>query len=97
MAKYVLSEAAEQDLLEIYAFTLAGFGEFQADAYFQSLEERLTRLADSPNLGRDVSHLRKGYRLLIHKRHSVYYKPTANGILVVRLLGPGMGPDRHLS
>ena len=96
MPKYELTESADEDLTNIYSFTYSEFSERQADAYFESLEECLGRLADNPKMGRSVSFLRKGYRLLVHQRHSIYYKPTRSGILVVRVLGPGMIPEAHL-
>ena len=96
MPKYRLTESADKDLTDIYAYTYGEFGERQADTYFQSLEECFGRLAEAPQLGRDASHLRAGYRLFVHKRHSVYYQPSRTGILVVRVLGPGMMPERNL-
>jgi toxin ParE1/3/4 len=94
--KYELTETADADLSDIYSFTFTEFGERQADAYFESLEDCLMRLAGSPQLGREIGFLRKGYRLFVHQRHSIYYKPAKSGILVVRVLGPGMNPDAHL-
>lgn len=96
MARYELSEAADADLSDIYAFTFTEFGEGQADAYFESLEECLTRLADSPKLGREIGFVRGNYRSFVHQRHSIYYTLAKSGILVVRVLGPGMNPDGHL-
>jgi toxin ParE1/3/4 len=96
VARYELSEAADADLTDIYAFTFTEFGERQADAYFESLEECLTRLAGSPDLGRKIGFLRRNYRLFVHQRHSIYYTPAKSGILVVRVLGPGMNHDAHL-
>ena len=96
MPKYELTEAAGADLSDIYSFTFTEFGERQADAYFESLDECLTRLASNPQLGREIGFLRKGYRLFVHQRHSIYYKPAKSGILVVRVLGPGMNPGAHL-
>ena len=97
MPRYELTEAADKDLSDIYAFTYVEFGERQADAYFESLEECLSRIADNPGLGRDVAFLREGYRLFVHQRHSIYYKPARSRILVVRVLGPGMMPVAHLT
>jgi toxin ParE1/3/4 len=94
--KYELSEAADADLSNIYSFTFTEFGERQADAYFESLEDCLTRLAGNPRLGREIGCLREHYRLFVHQRHSIYYKPLKSGILVVRVLGPGMNPEAHL-
>ena len=96
MARYELSKAADADLSDIYAVTFKAFGERQADAYFESLDDCLTHLAASPQLGREIGFLRKGYRLFVHQRHSIYYKPSKPGILDIRVLGPGMKPDVHL-
>lgn len=90
MADYDLSEAAENDLASIYAYTFGEFGEAQADRYFQSLEECLARLAGNPSLGRDVEQIRRGYRRFVHRRHAIYYRASGKRICVVRVLGPGM-------
>ena len=97
MPKYELTEAADKDLSDIYTFTYVEFGERQADVYFESLEECLTRLAENPQLGRDVAFLRKAYRLFVHQRHSIYFKRAPSGILIVRVLGPGMMPESQLT
>lgn len=96
MREYKLSGAADKDLTEIYVYTFREFGESHADAYFRSLEESLARLAENPQLGVDVSALRKGYRRFVHNRHSIYYTKVSSGIRVIRILGPGMSPERHL-
>ena len=96
MREYGLSEAVDKDLSDIYAFTYKEFGERQADAYFESLEECLMRLATNPKLGRELDRIRAGYRFFVHNRHSIYYKEARSGILIVRVLGPGMVPDRNL-
>jgi len=94
--RYEFTQAADADLTELYTFTYVEFGEIQADTYFQSLEESLMRLAESPKLGANVSSLREGYRRFVHKSHSIYYKMIRSGIRVVRILGPGMSPERNL-
>ena len=96
MPRYELTDAADADLSNVYAFTFTEFGEHQADAYFESLEECLKRLADSPELGREIGFVRRNYRLFVHRRHSIYYTRAKSGILVIRVLGPGMHPDAHL-
>lgn len=96
MPKYTLTQAADNDLSDIYAYTFREFGETQADTYFALLEESLTRLAENPQLGADVGALRSGYRRFVHKRHTVYYRELKSGTRVVRILGPGMSPERQL-
>lgn len=96
MPKYELTQAADADLTDLYTFTFFEFGELQADAYFQSLEECLMHLAENPRVGLGVSSVREGYRRFVHKRLSIYYKQIRSGIRVVRILGPGMSPERNL-
>lgn len=96
MPDYRLSAAADRDLTGIYRYTFDAFGEAQADAYFESLDRLLNRLAVNPELGRNIDHIRAGYRRYVHRRHLVYYKTAGDGIFVVRILGPGMSPERHL-
>ena len=60
--KYELSRAADRDLDDIYVYTFREFGASQADAYFESLEECLTKLAENPLLGVDASNVRAGQR-----------------------------------
>lgn len=96
MPKYQLSKAADEDLSNIYAYTYREFGERQADAYFDALEDCLSGLVLNPELGRDVSFLRSGFRLLVHQRHSIYYKAQGSGVIIVRVLGPGMSPRVNL-
>jgi toxin ParE1/3/4 len=55
VAKYELSRAADRDLDDIYVYTFRQFGALQADVYFESLEECLTKLAENPLLGVDAS------------------------------------------
>ena len=96
MRKYQLTQAADKDLSDIYVYSYREFGERQADAYFESLEASLSKLGENPRIGVDVSSLREGYRRLVHKEHAIYYKVAKSGVLIVRILGPGMSAERHL-
>ncbi|MCH8307937.1 MAG: type II toxin-antitoxin system RelE/ParE family toxin [Proteobacteria bacterium] len=58
MPKYQLTNAADEDLYDLYSYSFVEFGEHRADAYFESLENCLQRLAENPKLGMDVSGLR---------------------------------------
>ena len=96
MRKYRLTKAAEKDVADIYLYTHREFGGARADAYLDSLEASLATLGKNPQLGVDVGALRPGYRRFMHKQHAVYYQTSKPGILVVRVLGPGMAVERHL-
>ena len=96
MRKYELSRAAARDLDDIYIYTCREFGALQADAYFESLEECLTRLGENPVLGVDAGNVRTGYRRFVHQRHTLFYRKSKSGIRVVRILGPGMSVERSI-
>ena len=51
MAEYRLSLRARADLLDIYAFSEAKFGRYQAEAYHAGFERTFGLLADFPGIG----------------------------------------------
>lgn len=96
MRKYELSRAADRELDEIYVYTFREFGALQADVYFESLEDCLTKLAENPLLGIDASNVRAGYRRFVHQRHTLYHRKVRAGVRIVRILGPGMSVERSI-
>ena len=96
MAEYILSYAAEKDVRTIYRYSVEEFGEIKASAYLQSLDECLLMLADNPDVGKDVSHIRLDYYQFSHDSHEVFYKKDEDGIYVVRILHGSMERTRHL-
>ncbi len=96
MAKFELTEAADRDLTGIYRFTYLRFGAEQADKYLLALENCFAQLADFPQLGRSIEHLRRGYFRLEHERHTIFYIRTKTGVRIVRVLHERMDPERHL-
>ncbi|MFQ5547361.1 MAG: hypothetical protein ACE5FV_03655 [Woeseia sp.] len=53
-------------------------------------------MAEKPQLGMDVTLLRRRNLRFVHQRRSIYYRKSKSGILVVRMLGPGMSADLRL-
>jgi len=91
-----LTREAEADIVDIYRYSVENFGQAQADAYHDGLEDGFRLLADSPLLGRDYAFLRPGLRRYEHESHSVYYRVEDAGILILRVLHRRMDPARHL-
>jgi toxin ParE1/3/4 len=96
VASFELSEAADRDLTGIYRYSYRQFGREQADAYLHSLDQCFTRLAQFPQLGRSIDHLRAGYFRFEHASHTIFYLRTEQGIRVIRVLHECMDPERHL-
>lgn len=67
----------------------------RADRYIDDLTETLALLADRPKAGAQCENIRVGYRKYPVIRHVVYYRETAYGIEVVRVLHDRMLPSRH--
>jgi|SRR5450755_2219898 len=95
MAKYRLSRLAESDLLDIATYTLRTWGQDQAIRYVDGLEACCRKLADNPALGRACDYVRPGLRRIENGRHVLFYRITADGVLVSRILHQRMLPERH--
>jgi len=87
MAGYRLYRKAENDLDNLYEYGILAFGVEQADRYYDTLLERLERIADSPDQYPFVDYIRPGYRRSICGVHSIFYHEEADGVAIVRILG----------
>ena len=86
MASYRLSEQADEDFESIYVFGVLNFGQLQADTYADAMEARFEQIAAQPDLYPAIDHVKPGYRLCVYKSHSIYYRPDASGVSIVRIL-----------
>lgn len=96
MAEYRLTPAAEHDLETIWTHTLQQWGAGQADRYTDMLTAAFAELAHSPETAPACDHIRPGYRRRSVERHMIYFRITAYGIAVVRILHDRMDAQRHL-
>lgn len=86
MVKYKLSESAEDDLRELYHYGVITFGLDVADEYYDCLVLRFEEIASHPKLYQTVDYIRPGYRRSVCGVHSIYYRMTDEGIIVMRIL-----------
>lgn len=86
MAKFRLSDRARADLIDIYDFTEARFGQYQADAYHAGLQGTFDLLSDFPRIGQPVDELRAGYRRFRFQSHFVFYTAETNGVVIRAIL-----------
>lgn len=96
MASYNLSKIADADLDQIYEHSILEFGLGKAQEYFLGLHNSFSLLADNPLMGRDVSHIKEGYRRHEYKSHSVYYTVKDFDILIVKILHKHQDPFKNL-
>jgi len=96
MADYRLSKHAEKDLGTIATYTLQNFGLGQARRYRDGLFKTFEMIADFPLIGSDQSPIKKNVRRHVYESHAIYYRIDGKGIIILRILGPGEDPMRHL-
>lgn len=96
MYKVHKSTKAEEDLTDIWIYSLQEWGIEQADRYLDELNVGFTRLAAHPRLGKSRDELRPGYFSIVLNEHIAYYVIHRTVVRIVRVLHSQMDPDRHL-
>jgi toxin ParE1/3/4 len=96
MAEFKLTLRARRDLEGIAIYTAHNFGEAQSFRYRDELLSAFNLLAEFPFLGRDFGHVKRGLRRHEHASHTIFYRPTKDGVLIQRILGANQDPVRHL-
>jgi toxin ParE1/3/4 len=86
VAEYRLSVRARADLLNIYAFSDAKFGRYQAEAYHAGLERTFGLLADFPGIGTASDEIVAGYRRFRFQSHYVFYTQEPDHVLIRTLI-----------
>ena len=94
--EYQLSAKAEEDLRNIYRYTLSKFGSAKAEAYLIGLEESLELISRNINIAHHVDDIRSGYRRYLYQQHAVYFQQRSKSIFVVRVLHQQMQATLHL-
>lgn len=96
VGNYVLSRQADSDIVAIAEESLLRWGAGAAETYLLGLHDTFRMLSAFPEIGRDASHIRPGYRKIETASHSVFYRNTPDGVLIVRVLHQRMDFERHL-
>lgn len=91
-----ISRRADADLLAIAEYTTAAFGQEQARKYRDQFKACFASLLGNPQLGRSAEELAPGLRRIRQQAHVIFYKPSADAILIVRVLHHKMDVERHL-
>ena len=82
MGKVTRTPQAEESRLEIWSYVAEG-KKGGADRLIKQVDERCEFYADSPLLGSICEELGEDIRRLQVGRYEVYYRPTADGILIL--------------
>ncbi|WP_223453835.1 type II toxin-antitoxin system RelE/ParE family toxin [Pseudomonas sp. GL-RE-19] len=96
MAEYRLTPAAEGDLEAIWSYTARQWGLDQANRYIDILTSAFAQLAERPKKAPACDTIRPGYRHCSVERHMIYFRITAYGIAIIRVLHDRMEAQRNL-
>lgn len=97
MQPFLLTVAAHQDLANIGRFTIGRWGRQQRNAYLKQLDDAFRLLSSQPDMGRDASSIKPGYKKHSVGSHVIFYRAgTESIIVVVRVLHSSMDFEQHL-
>ncbi len=93
---YKLRPKADQDLTNIYHYSVQEFGEKRAELYIKNLDASFKKLAQQPELAKDYHFVRASLLAYSVVSHVVFFKKSDWGITVLRVLHCSMDYGRHL-
>jgi len=96
---YKLSRKAEEDLEDIWLYTLETWSKEQADRYLSLIFDEIEFLTSNPKTGQDFDHIRKSYRYSKVKSHLIFYKhkKSEDIIEVIRILHERMDLENRIN
>ncbi len=97
MLGYRLSKRAEKDLENIALYSIQNFGIEQARLYRDGLFKTFDMICEFPMIGSDQNRIKKNARRQVYESHTIYYRVDHKAIFILRILGPGEDPLRHLT
>ena len=96
MTKIEITNDAERDLIGIYLDGVENFGLTQAERYPETLYARMSVAAEHLDFGVDYGFVREGLRRLESQSHDIYFRPSTEGVGILRIPSGRMDPGRHL-
>jgi toxin ParE1/3/4 len=81
-----LTNAAESDLAEIWAYIASEASEIIATQFLSAIEQAFQPLLRAPLMGSQREHLGAGLRVIFHSPYAIYYLSTATEVVIVRVL-----------
>ena len=87
MAKYKLSNVAQEDLIRIHHYGVKRFGMDQAGKYFDSFFEYFDLIAEQPFSFESVDFIKTGYRRCVCGSDSIYYKINNDIVEIMTIIG----------
>lgn len=97
MLKIRLTQAAEQQLEDIWFYTLSEWGEVQAVQYVSMIEQGITQLLENPYIGKARPEIKKDLRSLQIQKHLIFYRVGTEYIDIIGILHSRMDTGKWLN
>ena len=81
-----LTETAEADLSEIWAYLANEASEVVATRFIESIETIFATLQHAPEIGTRRERFAPGLRVVFQSPYAIYYLPSEQDIMIVRVL-----------
>ncbi|MEZ5788287.1 MAG: type II toxin-antitoxin system RelE/ParE family toxin [Xanthobacteraceae bacterium] len=81
-----LTDAAEDDLAEIWLHLATEASPETASRFMEAVEAACEPLRQFPHSGAPRPRLAPGLRVTFHYPYAIYYTPTAEAVVIVRVL-----------
>ena len=95
-SRYTLRQLAENDLEEIWLYTLQEWGVEQADNYIRGLISRFSWFSENPRIGKRRDDIKLGYYCFPEGSHVIFYTLTGCGIDIIGIPHQRMDMMGHL-
>ncbi|OYV40880.1 MAG: hypothetical protein B7Z80_03320 [Rhodospirillales bacterium 20-64-7] len=81
-----LTEAAEDDLADIWATLVVEASEVVATRFVAAIEAEFEPLRHFPFSGPARDNLAAGLRVTFHSPYAIYYKPLPDAVVIIRVI-----------
>lgn len=91
-----LTPRARADIDGIWNYTVETWNIDQAEAYVRAINQALSLLRTNPRLGRSATDIGHDLFRFPVASHVVYYRPSPDALVVIRVLHKSMDVEQHL-
>ncbi len=97
MADYRIARLAQNDLQNIWEYTVKEWSVSQAEKYIDGLLVCFNAIANGKTKGKAANHIRQGYKTAYYGRHIVFFRIGADQVTeIIRVLHASMDIENRL-
>ena len=94
---FIISKRGVLDLEEIWLYTIEKWSIEQADRYYNLIFDEINFITRNIHSGKQMDHIRKGYRASKVKSHFIFYRVLNDKIEVMRILHEQMDVENRIN